>query len=81
MLKIIDLKKLFYMKTNLKNYLPLLVLLFTISFSFGQSINYSLQDLVGVKGSGAENALEDRGYKHIKTKKSDNNFYTYWWKS
>ena len=69
------------MKTNLKNYLPLLILLFAVSFSYGQSRDNNLQDLIGVKGSGAENALIDRGYKHIKTQKSDYDIYANWWNS
>ena len=69
------------MKTNLKNYLPLLILLFAVTLSFSQSKANGLQDLVGAKGSSAEYELENRGYKHIKTEKSNYDVYSYWWNS
>jgi len=67
------------MKTFTKKLLPLLVLLFSISITYSQSKAVGLQDLIGTKGSSAEHELKDRGYTHIKTDKSSNNDYSYWW--
>jgi len=44
-----------------------------------QSRANDLQDLVGVKGSSAEMQLENRGYYHIKTAKSNYDIYSFWW--
>ncbi|MCD6544357.1 MAG: hypothetical protein J7K34_07590 [Flavobacteriaceae bacterium] len=55
-----------------------LVLLFSVSL-FAQSGANGLQDLVGAKGSSAENELENRGFVHIKTSKSNYDVYSYWW--
>ncbi|WP_232285793.1 hypothetical protein [Crocosphaera chwakensis] len=38
----------------------------------------SLQDLVGVRGSGGEMELKRRGYEYIKTEKSATDSYSYW---
>ena len=67
------------MKTIEKKLLILLILIISATTSFGQSKANGLQDLVGVKGSSAENELENRGSIHIKTAKSDYNIYSYWW--
>jgi len=69
------------MKTNLKNYLPLLILLFAVSLSYGQSKAGGLQELVGEKGNYVENDLKKRDYYHIKTVKNGNSAYSYWWSS
>ncbi len=69
------------MKTNLKNYLPLLILLFAVSLSYGQSKAGGLQELVGEKGNYVENDLKKRDYYHIKTVKNGNSAYSYWWNS
>ncbi|MCD6544356.1 MAG: hypothetical protein J7K34_07585 [Flavobacteriaceae bacterium] len=70
------------MKTIEKKLLILLILLISVTTSFGQSKANGLQDLVGAKGSSAENELENRGYYHIKTDKTvGNNIYSYWWNS
>jgi len=66
------------MKSIKKTLLTLLILIFTIS-AFAQSRANDLQDLVDVKGSSAEYELENRGYIHIKTKKSYSDVYANWW--
>jgi len=40
-----------------------------------------LQDLIGQKGSGFENSMENRGFYHISTEKVSNYAYSYWWKN
>ena len=55
-----------------------IVLLFSISL-LAQSNANELQDLVGAKGSSAEYELENRGYVHIKTSKSNSDVYSSWW--
>ncbi len=67
------------MKTIKKFLLPLLIILLTSSLSYGQSRANDLQDLVGIKGSSAEMDLENRGYVHIKTAKSNYDIYSFWW--
>lgn len=39
----------------------------------------NLSDLVGAKAAGGETQLETRGYVHIKTDKSDDRAWSYWW--
>ena len=65
----------------MKIYLPLLLIMMSVSLSFGQSEVPKLQYLVGEKASYIDNDLEKRGYKHIKTEKSGNSAYGYWWNS
>ena len=67
------------MKTIEKKLLTLLVLLISVTMTFGQSNARELQDLIGAKGSSAEYELENRGYVHIKTDKSSSDVYSYWW--
>ena len=67
------------MKKFAKVLLPLLVLLFSVSMTHSQSKAQGLQDIVGSKGSSAEYELKERGYVHIKTDKSSNEVYSYWW--
>ncbi len=40
---------------------------------------YDLDDLIGVRASSSENAIEDRGYDLIKVDKSSDQIYQYWW--
>ncbi len=64
------------MKLNiLKTSLILLLSIITTS-SYAQ-----LQDLVGARASSADSELRHRGFKHIKSDKSRNGIYAYWWKS
>lgn len=38
-----------------------------------------VRDLVGARGPGGEDALQQRGYTHIKTEKGDDRAWSYWW--
>ena len=38
-----------------------------------------LGDLVGARAAGGEQALQSRGYHYVKTQKSDDRSYSYWW--
>jgi hypothetical protein len=38
-----------------------------------------VQDLVGTRAAGGENALRSRGYNLVRTQPSDDRVYTYWW--
>jgi hypothetical protein len=67
------------MKTLIKTLF--FILLFSANTSFSQSRANDLQDLVGVRGSSAEMELENRGYYHIKTAKSNYDIYSFWWNS
>lgn len=67
------------MKKTLKKLLPLLILFISVSMAYGQSRAQGLQDLIGAKGSSAESELQNRGYVHIKTAKSNYDIYSYWW--
>ena len=40
-----------------------------------------VSDLVGARAAGGETQLEQRGYVHIKTDKSDDRAWSYWWHS
>ncbi len=42
------------------------------------TVTHSVKDLVGVRGSSGENALEARGFVWVKTEKSDGSAYSYW---
>ncbi len=63
---------------NLQKFTIALVLLFSVSL-LAQSNARELQDLVGAKGSSAEYELENRGFVHVKTSKSNYDVYSYWW--
>lgn len=39
----------------------------------------ALNDLVGARAAGAETQMTARGYRFVKTQKSDDRSYTYWW--
>lgn len=39
----------------------------------------ALDDLVGARAAGGENAMRTRGYSLVKTEKGDDRSYTYWW--
>ena len=40
-----------------------------------------LNDLVGARAAGGETAMQSRGYRLVKSEKSDDRSYTYWWNS
>lgn len=52
-------------------------LIFTQS-ALAQEAAPDLQDLVGARGSGGEQALQERGYTYVKGEKSGGASYTYW---
>lgn len=51
-------------------------MVFSISV-FAQTRMY--RDLDGVKGRDAEVQLQKKGYSHVKTDKTSNSIYSYWW--
>lgn len=56
-----------------------LVFFLFVSFLTAQSNASGLQDLVDARGNSAEMELENRGFIHIKTSKSNYDAYSYWW--
>jgi hypothetical protein len=56
----------------------LAALLVSTPAAYAQDPAPGLQDLVGVKGSSGEQALQERGYKFVKGEKSGTDSYTYW---
>ena len=47
--------------------------------SIGQAQVTGLEDLVGARAGQAENGLQARGYRWVRTQKGDDRSYTYWW--
>jgi len=66
------------MKFNLKSIVIMTLSIMTASLTYAQG---DVQDLVGARGSSAENGFNQKGYTHIKTTKSGSDIYSYWWKA
>ncbi|NIK91577.1 hypothetical protein GZ212_05385 [Mangrovimonas sp. CR14] len=47
--------------------------------SYGQSNVDELRDLVDARASSLDNAMEDEGYRFIKSNKAGNTIHQYWW--
>lgn len=48
---------------------------------WAQDTPNDVRDLVGARAAGGETALKSRGYRFIKTSKSDDRAYSNWWKA
>lgn len=59
----------------------ILLILATCGVAFAASDNTpsDLEDLVGVRASSGERALDDRGYVHISTQKGSDRAWSQWW--
>ena len=62
-----------------KPYYPAAVLLFAVAIPAAAQTPSGLGDLVGARAAGGEQSLQSRGYHYVKTQKSDDRSYSYWW--
>jgi len=67
------------MKTNITGSLFFFFLFTAINFTNAQDTAYDLKDLIDSRMSSVERAFEDRGYMHVKTEKTYDDVYSYWW--
>lgn len=67
------------MKSLLRISLVVVIFFSGIKTLSAQTIAYDLEDLIDARMSSAERAFEDRGYMHIRSEKTYDGIFSYWW--
>lgn len=67
------------MISSLKKLLLVPTFCMALSGIYAQDTPRELASLVNMKAAYLDDSMAEKGYKHVKTEKSDTDSYTYWW--